>query len=451
MYSNLNGLFVFLDPESKDSYVWIALRPWELVKEILTRYEIEAAAYKEKLINDGFHVPVLTHNMRNSSSVITGLDNLYVSGNQTKAVNFKGQVIKKEEKTNKDTVMLSVPKAPLPENTVPGSMPVIIPVESEKYQYINEVIVETIEKYFDNPLEPVVVLISDRKRMEKILKAVAEKKMFMGKRNVMAYSPRSDGFSILDVENLKQFLTNPEGVLITDAEAFGGMQARNIIVIGEYPKSLRNYIMRAISQIIYIQQHKRLDRWIDMNPKLIVDRRYLPDGQQKTKSLFQKEPEIWLWHLPYGTTEEDIKEHIRRKGHECHLVELAKLEIEDEFIGYKLTVDIEVLNIFFDSSNPYWPPGWGAIRYKKRMAIQKAATLPKSNMAPQGLRLLDAPSEQDIVNYAKEKGVFILEAKPKESNKIGDWILHVKKEDYKTLVQHEFWKPSGWRVRSLVV
>ena len=97
---------------------------------------------------------------------------------------------------------------------------------------------------------------------------------------------------------------------------------------------------------------------------------------------------------------------------------MAKLEIEDEFIGYKLTVDIEVLNIFFDSSNPYWPLGWGARRYKKRMAFQKAATLPKSNMAPQGLRLLDAPSEQDIVNYAKEKGVFILEAKPKESSKI---------------------------------
>ena len=112
-----------------------------------------------------------------------------------------------------------------------------------------------VEKYFE-PSEPVVVLVT---KESDVLEVIEECKMFTGKRKVTAYCARENSFSDDDVENLQDFLRNPEGILITDSECFLGMQARNIIVVGDESKFVRNYVMRAISQIIFIQDEGLID------------------------------------------------------------------------------------------------------------------------------------------------------------------------------------------------
>ena len=185
---------ILLDFESKDCYVWIALRPNEVEPgKRYERYETEALAYKEQMLKNGFHIPVLTHNMRNSSNVISGLESLQTSGRQFKALDFKGNVVATQRKV-KDKMMLTVPKAPLPPNTVPGNLPIIVPTTFENYFSVTDLLTKVIEKHFVDPSEQVVVLIINFKRMKEVLKGVLEGKMMMEKRNLTTYCPRSDSF-----------------------------------------------------------------------------------------------------------------------------------------------------------------------------------------------------------------------------------------------------------------
>ena len=58
---------------------------------------------------------------------------------------------------------------------------------------------------------------------------------------------RPDTNHINELDNLKEFLQKPSGVLITDAEAFNGMQARNIVIVGSRSPNVR-----------YGMQHEKL-------------------------------------------------------------------------------------------------------------------------------------------------------------------------------------------------
>ena len=108
--------------------MWVALRPSEIEPSRYENYAREALAYKEKIIREGFHLPDLSYNMRNSSSVIQGLDCLYAGDNQSKALDVK--------ENTKEMVKLTVPRAPLPPNTVPGSPPVVIPISQEMHKFV---------------------------------------------------------------------------------------------------------------------------------------------------------------------------------------------------------------------------------------------------------------------------------------------------------------------------
>ena len=95
---------------------------------------------------------------------------------------------------------------------------------------------EVFKKYFDKN-EPVVILMAESKfisEAEKILKRETDVD------KVVTYHFLNPETNIdEEKDNLKEFLKKPRGVLITDAEAFNGMQARNIIFVGGRSKNVR--------------------------------------------------------------------------------------------------------------------------------------------------------------------------------------------------------------------
>ena len=106
-------------------------------------------------------------------------------------------------------------------------------------------------------------------------------------------------------------LRNAKGVLLTEAEAFNGMQSRNIIVVGKNSKAVRNYILRGVSFVVFIQRIRFIERYIDHNSSVTVDKSFLSENIQKNTMLMRAlRNEIWLWHLPCGVDEKIIKDHL---------------------------------------------------------------------------------------------------------------------------------------------
>ena len=64
-------------------------------------------------------------------------------------------------------------------------------------------------------------------------------------------------------KELRQYLRNPHGFLLIEAEAFNGMQARNILIIGGSSANVRNFIMRGISFVVFIQKEKHINTFIN--------------------------------------------------------------------------------------------------------------------------------------------------------------------------------------------
>ena len=81
------------------------------------------------------------------------------------------------------------------------------------------------------------------------------------------------------------------------------------------------------------------------------------------------------------------------------------------------------------------------------MKFNKNSPLFKSNLAPQDFRILDAKKGEDIILFAKERGVHIVSVQKWENKHSKDgWNIHVQMEDYNP----EFWSSSCWRVCALI-
>ena len=74
---------------------------------------------------------------------------------------------------------------------------------------------------------------------------------------------------------LREYLRNPRGILVTDAEAFNGMQARNVIVISDGKKLDRNFIMRANSFVVFIQKREFIYPFINVDKSIELDKTFL--------------------------------------------------------------------------------------------------------------------------------------------------------------------------------
>merc|ERR1712179_872707 len=192
-----------------------------------------------------------------------------------------------------------------------------------------------------------------------------------------------------------------------------------------------------------------MDKYIEANPNVLVDKQFLSTDLQKEVTLRPKSAEVWLWHLPYGTSEEDIRQHLKKQEQEQNVHQISKLWSEESFIGYRLILDRSVLQKFIHSSNHFWPPGWGARHLGFNPEHQKPQK--KSNMCPDEFNLIGAQAAEDVFNFAAENG-FCLREVSQDCRTSRDfyWIVKVKKEDYVTLIQPEFWKSTGWRVTSLM-
>ena len=82
------------------------------------------------------------------------------------------------------------------------------------------------------------------------------------------------------IELLKKYLHNPSGILLTGAETFNGMQARNVVVVAGSSKKVRNYILRAISLVVFIQKVQLIEPSIYNDSSVHVDKNFLPSTMQ---------------------------------------------------------------------------------------------------------------------------------------------------------------------------
>ena len=57
------------------------------------------------------------------------------------------------------------------------------------------------------------------------------------------------------IDKLRDFLTMPDGILVTDPAAFGGMQARNIICVSDNANNDRNMMLRATTQLVWVMTY----------------------------------------------------------------------------------------------------------------------------------------------------------------------------------------------------
>ena len=189
----------------------------------LIRFNADFAKFKEKLESEDFLFPSLGYNMRNTGSVVE-------AGNSY-------------NKYDKPTVKPAV----LPPNPVPGNTPIYVPYPDsdkrcDKHKPHN-IVKAIVGKTFGQ--EPVVLITDDKDTRTDLIdscKALTK---------VTAYF--SDGTQI---DKLRDFLTMPDGILVTDPAAFGGMQARNIICVSDsaydYDYSARNMMLRATTQLVWV-------------------------------------------------------------------------------------------------------------------------------------------------------------------------------------------------------
>eukprot|EP00092_Neocalanus_flemingeri_P029625 GFUD01032171.1.p1 GENE.GFUD01032171.1~~GFUD01032171.1.p1 ORF type:complete len:827 (-),score=161.88 GFUD01032171.1:149-2629(-) len=208
------------DPEWNDCCVWIALRPCKIDSVNYDKFTADAQAYREHLTDQlSFHIPPLSVNMRNSSSV-KEVDNVYYARKR------------------------SVAPAPLPPNPVCGNPAIVIQCDNASYR--GKTVTAAIGKYFKKTSEPVIIIV----RHSSDIAQVVEECEKLSDRPVTTYYPRPGRVITDEVTKLKHFLREPSGLLVTDRHLFGGMQARNVIcVTSDYDT---NSVTRAIAQVIVI-------------------------------------------------------------------------------------------------------------------------------------------------------------------------------------------------------
>ena len=161
----------------------------------------------------------------------------------------------------------TVRPAVLPPNPVPGNTPILVPYpDSDKHCDIHKpanIIPVIISKMFDK--EPVVIISYNKDTLNDIVercKAQAQVTVYTGDNNTQ-------------IAELKEFLKKPAGILVTDRQAFGGMQARNIVVVSSgygdyiYGYNDRNMMLRATTQLVLVQTYKK--DYIDTD-SFVVDR-----------------------------------------------------------------------------------------------------------------------------------------------------------------------------------
>ena len=364
-------------------FLWVTLRLCEVRSRDHENIMKTIDFYKTFFKNCGFDIPVLNTNMRNSSSILSTYDSVYGFG-------------KKDEKNKrissakiKDQVKMVVDRASLPPNTVQGVKPVIVPVEGSSRRFHTDpfgALGYVIKTYFGNENEPIVVLITEHKYFgtsnEKYANIISKASEDCN-RDFLIYPFRNkEKVSEKRMTELKEYLRNPRGVLVTDAEAFNGMQARNVVVISDGKKLDRNYIMRANSFVVFIQKREFLYPFINVDKSIYLDKTFLQENIKRNEwSITPQNNQLWLWHIPFSTTEADIRNHLEKKGVDNSKIFIESMSHREEFVGFMIELREDIPGTHFKdhefvrSDRDFWPPGWSKKRLRNRNQLENEALI----------------------------------------------------------------------------
>ena len=172
---------------------------------------------------------MLKYNMRNSETIVN-LSNCF-----KKNVSIRNQILSKA--------------SVFPNKNITGPVCYHYQVQNKPFNsHYSSLAKAAIQKYFHCPKESVLVLSDNSINvMYKDLQTY-----FSPHRNIVFLDGDHN-----DNKKMKGYLDNPEGILATNINSFGGAQARNIILlVGPNPnyEQIRNMILRTISFAIVIHQ-----------------------------------------------------------------------------------------------------------------------------------------------------------------------------------------------------
>ena len=262
-----------------DNFLWITFRLCDVHENFYEKCMKTIQYYSDSLQKIGFSVPELKHNMRNSNNVFTTFKSVYGQGRERLTVsqskskqnrNMYARELTKTGEIKKETSKQTSLKVCLPNNTVDGSRSVIIPVPNRDRPV--DTVSHIMSTYFKTKEEPIVILLTEIKFLEDVSIILSNE----GHKVVMYDPSREEPVSSENIKDVKNYLQNPSGVLLTAAEAFNGMQARNVVVVAGRSKEVRNYILRGISFVIFVQKMRFIDKYIYHDSSVHVDKSFLP-------------------------------------------------------------------------------------------------------------------------------------------------------------------------------
>ena len=133
--------------------------------------------------------------------------------------------------------------------------------------------------YFKKSTEPVVVLLTGSKFFETQNEKFIERINITSnesRRTFLVYPFKSPSkVTKNEIDAIEKYIASPTGVLLTDSEAFNGMQARNVVVISDGNRMDRNFIMRANSFVVFIQKREHVDINIASKQNIYLDKSFL--------------------------------------------------------------------------------------------------------------------------------------------------------------------------------
>ena len=306
-------------------------------------------------------------------------------------------------------------------------------------KYSSDAVGHVLKTYFSDPQEPVVILVGERKQFPKTVDQCKETK-----RETVSYNVEDEDKPVSqnDIEELKGFIKQPSGVLVTNAEAFGGMQARNVVLVGRNSHSVRNFLLRGISFVVVIQPMQTFTVQLDKNPSVIVDRTFLNENCQKKETLRQAKNFVWLWHLPLGTDETEIKQFLETKMSEEQMesVEITKLSRWETPIGFRLNLPQEHHEAATGkiSNNHFWPLGW---RGRAIRSDKPGNTINNYDFQLSPTRIVvwfTANQEKSAISeFLKEKSFEIIDMERKPD--FPHFEIEVRPEDYQKVLDENLW------------
>ena len=208
--------------------------------------------------------------------------------------------------------------------------------------------------------------------------------------------------------------------------------------------------MRGISFVVIIQPDRIFTNLIDQNPVVIVDKSFLNKNCHDRESLRQGKTGIWLWHLPYGTMEEEIKDFLVKKLSEDELTSLEIVPLyrnkKATLIGYRLTLPERLHKDAVDkvnqskSNQSFWPFGW---RGRAIRGFNPGQTTKKDFQLCPKLVVVWFTNNQDqenISEFLKDNFINIVNIEVKQNNlRFPSFYIEVKPEDYKKILDRSMW------------